>query len=755
MEGKEDLKCIIITDESLKVLDQLLLPNTIKYLDILTIQDAWSSIKEMNVRGAPLISVVALQGLKIELLRNKEVHNDSEKLIDFLVKNSDYLKTSRPTAVNLANDLNDLINEIKSIQEKDAKIIFEKILELIQKNFTDYENSSIAIAKNGADLILKKFADRQNINILTICNTGKLAMPGVGTALGIIREIHNRGKLKTLYIPETRPYNQGSRLTAFEAMQDNLPGVLISDSMVGMLMNNKMVDCVIVGADRVTKYGATANKIGTYTFSVVAKHHGIPFYVACPVSTIDFNMKYGREIHIEERPADEIRKVQGIYLSPKDIKVWNPSFDVTPPTNIESIITEQGYYEFDKSCQEWEELAKKDIENYLKKKKLLNENEEVVVKDIADGNLNNVFCVQNENKAFCVKQALPYIKCVGTSWPMTLKRAMFEAEALKYENSVCPEYTPKLISFDDELALTTMEFLKDHIILRNGLIQGKKYFNLAEATANFTARTTFFSSHLHLEPELLRKKMSFWNDNSLCKLTEQVVFSDPYVTSHYNRWTSPYLDEALQNIKTNKKLIVEVAKLRHKFITGKQALIHADLHSGSIMLDDNVSIKVIDGEFSFYGPIGYDSGNLIAHLIMSCYSQKLYRNDEKYEDWILSEIVNYWDIFEKEFLALWTKKENRHEEFPGLYDSNPEIFEAIRESYMKELFRDTLGYAATEIIRRIVGIAHIQDFENCTDLKNRSEREKLALNFAVRVLTSIDEIKSIKCLVDIVKSDLI
>lgn len=753
MEGQEELKCIIISDESLKVLDQLLLPNTIKYIDIITIQHAWTSIKEMNVRGAPLISVVALQGLKIELLRNKDIHKDKQKLIDFLIKNSDYLKTSRPTAVNLANDLNNLINQIKNIQESDSKFIFDKILEFIQQNFTDYEKSSIAIAKNGADLILKKFADRTHINILTICNTGKLAMPGVGTALGIIREIHNRGKLKTLYIPETRPYNQGSRLTAFEAMQDKLPGILISDSMVGMLMQNKMVDCVIVGADRVTKYGATANKIGTYTFSVVAKHHSIPFYVACPVSTIDFNMKFGREIHIEERPADEIRKVQNIYLSPKDIKVWNPSFDVTPPTHIESIITEQGYYEFDKSCQEWEELAKKDIENYLKKKKLLNENEEVIVKDIADGNLNNVFCVQNGHKYFCVKQALPYIKCVGTSWPMTLKRAMFEAEALRYEISICPKYTPKLISFEEDLALITMEFLKDHIILRNGLIQGKRYLNLAEAAATFTARTTFFSSHLHLEPELLRKKMSFWNENSLCKLTEQVVFSDPYVKSHYNRWTSPYLDEAVQNIKTNKKLIVEVSKLRHKFITGKQALIHADLHSGSIMLDDNGSFKVIDGEFSFYGPIGYDTGNLIAHLIMSYYSQKLYREDIKYEDWIISEVENYWNIFEKEFLALWSNKDNSHDEFPELHDSNPEIFEAIKESYMKELFRDTLGYAATEIIRRIVGIAHIQDFENCTDLKNRSDREKISLNLAVKILTSIDEIKNIKFLVDIVKSE--
>ena len=239
-----------------------------------------------------------------------------------------YLKTSRPTAVNLSNDLDGLQVKIEGIN--DPKSLVDSIVDYINQNLTDYENSTYMMANNGADIILKKISNKQNISILTICNTGKLAMPGIGSALGIIREIKKRNKLQTLYIPETRPYNQGSRLTAFEAIVDKLPGVLITDSMIGMLMQKKMVDCVIVGADRVTKLGYTANKIGTYSIAILAKKHEIPFYVACPVSTIDYNMLYGREIEIEERHGDEMRKIGDTYIAPKQIKVLYPTFDITP-----------------------------------------------------------------------------------------------------------------------------------------------------------------------------------------------------------------------------------------------------------------------------------------------------------------------------------------------------------------------------------------------------------------------------------------
>ena len=179
------------------------------------------------------------------------------------------------------------------------------------------------MASNGADIILNdpRFANKPKLNALTICKTEKLATPGPGTALAIIREIRNRGRLETLYIAETRPYNQGARLTTIEALYDNLPGVLITDSMVGWLMANKKVDYVVTGADRVTNNGTTANKIGTYTLSVLANYHNIPFFVACHYSTIDEKISSASDIIVEERPGDEIKTIGDVYIAPKDIKI--------------------------------------------------------------------------------------------------------------------------------------------------------------------------------------------------------------------------------------------------------------------------------------------------------------------------------------------------------------------------------------------------------------------------------------------------
>ena len=744
-DNKDELQCIVISNDNLKVLDQTLLPNEVKYINITGTEDAWQVIKDMKVRGAPLIAVVALQGLKVELLKFKQKCDDAKLIFEFISDKSEYLKTSRPTAVNLTNDLDELLNFVKPFSDKnDSKQLFENFFQYIENNYKDYEKSSYEIARHGADIILEKLCTKSSISILTICNTGKLAMPGIGTALGIIREIYKRNKLKTLYIPETRPYNQGSRLTAFEALADKLPGVLISDSMAGMLMQNKMVDCVIVGADRVTKLGYTANKIGTYTFSVIAKHHKIPFYVACPVSTIDLKTNFGRDIIIEERPSDELRKIHGNYLSPKDINVWNPSFDVTPPSLIEKIITEKGAYEFDSNSSTWEELAPQKLKKYLIEQKLISVNEEVVIKDVADGNLNYVYCVRGEKEAYCVKQALPWVKCVGTSWPLSLDRTLYETEALKYQESICPEFVPKFIHYNQDFSLLIMEFLDDHIILRNGLINGIKYEKIGEKIGLFVARTCFFSSGLHLNPQMLRDQMSFWNGNTLCVLTEQVVFSDPYVDAPLNRWTSPQLDESLQQLRNDKEVISKIFKLRHKFISNKQALIHGDLHSGSIMVDSKGSCKIIDGEFSFYGPIGYDTGNVISHLLISYYTQKAHnKGDKDYDEWILKEIKLFWETFEKEFLRLWDDNTISIQDFPGLYQNKTEITKYLKKQYLQELFEDTLEYTATEIIRRIFGIAHVADFETINDKDLRAEKEKLALKMALLLLVNTKDFTTI------------
>ena len=748
---------IIFHPTFFQVLDQTLLPTLFQYSEISSIPQAVSAIKDMKVRGAPLIAVVALHALNFELIKTKSTFLTSLDLLSFLSKTIETLKASRPTAVNLSNDLNALLSHAKTLKDPSIEELCSLVDVFVRQNYKDYEKACQEISRHGADLILQKMdkANKKMIHILTICNTGKLATPGDGTALGIIREIHRRNRLKKLYIPETRPYNQGSRLTASEAVFDKLPGVLISDSMAAVLMHENKVDCVIVGADRVVQNGTTANKIGTYSLAVLANYHKIPFYVACPESTIDREKLVGSQILIEERPGDELKKINGQWIAPKEIEYWNPAFDLTYPNLIEKIITEKGEFIYDKSIGDWELLDNERLEHILKHKmKLFDLEEKLSIKDIADGNLNLVHCVRGKKLAVCVKQALPYVKCVGPQWELTLKRALFESECLRYEARICPENVPIFYSFNEKLALLVMEFLDfPHIILRKGLILQRKYENVSKKIGVFIAKTCFFSSGLHLKSDEMREKMSFWNQNSLCSLTEQVIFSDPYVDSPLNKWNSPYLDSEVLQIKNDVFLKKEVAKLRSKFITVKQALIHGDLHTGSIMVTEEGSVKVIDSEFAFYGPIGFDLGAYLSNLLLSYYSQKGHNDDKEYEEWILKEIVVFYHSFEEIWLELWNDKGNRlGEEFPESFIGKDEkLLKIVQEEYMKGIFYDTLGYCGTKIIRRIVGVAHVEDLESIGDMEKRAECERRAIGMARHLIGKREGIKDIEEVVSLAR----
>lgn len=211
---------------------------------------------------------------------------------------------------------------------------------MLQKDIEDNE----AIGKEGANDILSKIAGDGLVRILTHCNTGSLATAGYGTALGVVRTLHKLGRLEQVYCTETRPYNQGARLTAYELVHDKIPSTLIVDSMVAALMKQRNISAVVVGADRVAANGDTANKIGTYQIAVLAKHHGVPFYVAAPFTSIDVNIASGEHIVIEERPDREMTHVGDHRIAAKGITCWNPAFDVTPASLIEAIVTERGVF---------------------------------------------------------------------------------------------------------------------------------------------------------------------------------------------------------------------------------------------------------------------------------------------------------------------------------------------------------------------------------------------------------------------------
>lgn len=335
---------------TLEILDQLRLPHESHYLTLADAGAVWEAIHSMKVRGAPAIAMVAALGLAAELTR-AQLPSSREDLAALVRKRLDYLKTSRPTAVNLANMAARLGSMADTLAKKEGlsvEAMRDAICAEAEGMLAADVAANQAIGRYGAEHMVancQAATGDGKLGVLTHCNTGSLATAGYGTALGVVRHLHESGRLERAYCTETRPYNQGSRLTAYELLHDCIPATLICDSMVAALLATGRVHAVVVGADRVTANGDTANKIGTYQLAICAKHHGVPFYVASPTTTVDASLPTGKEIPIEERPAREMTAIQGVELAPKDIKCWNPAFDVTPAELITGgIVTENGVF---------------------------------------------------------------------------------------------------------------------------------------------------------------------------------------------------------------------------------------------------------------------------------------------------------------------------------------------------------------------------------------------------------------------------
>lgn len=325
------------SDEGVLMLDQRLLPTEEKWLTLRTYDEVAAGIKDMVVRGAPAIGVSAAYGIALGAKQFVGTNvNDLAEEIEYI---SDVLAATRPTAVNLfwaidrmkrtllkAKEDGSSVSEIKQILLEDAKAIQDEDIE-----------SQRLIAQFGGELI------EDNSTVLTHCNAGALATGGVwGTALGVIRGAVDQGKTISVIADETRPYLQGARLTAWELNEDDIPVTLITDNMSGHVMKKGRVQAVVVGSDRIAANGDVANKIGTYMVAVLAKRHGIPFYVAAPLSTVDLNCPTGDDIPIEERDRREVTHVKEVQLAPEGISVSNYGFDVTPNDLVTAIITEKG-----------------------------------------------------------------------------------------------------------------------------------------------------------------------------------------------------------------------------------------------------------------------------------------------------------------------------------------------------------------------------------------------------------------------------
>ena len=318
--------------DQVRLLDQTKLPREEVYLEFTDYQDIASAIKELKVRGEPAIGITGAYAIALGALEVKTGSKD-----DFLEKFQTVLKTiagTRPTARNLFR----AVERMEQVAQagKEVEQIKTALVEEAVNIHSEEAEATRKLSQFGAELIEDGFT------ILTHCNTGPLATTGYGTALGVIIQAKEQGKKIKVFATETRPLLQGARLTTWECQRANIPVTLITDSMAGYFISRGEIDCVIVGADRIAANGDTANKIGTYTLAVLAKENGISFYVAAPTTTVDPSLSSGEEIPIEQRRWEEVTHVRGVAITPEDIEVGNPAFDVTPHQYITAIITESG-----------------------------------------------------------------------------------------------------------------------------------------------------------------------------------------------------------------------------------------------------------------------------------------------------------------------------------------------------------------------------------------------------------------------------
>jgi methylthioribose-1-phosphate isomerase len=322
------------TDSGVRFIDQRKLPTEETYITCTSCEQVANAIRKMVVRGAPAIGVAAAMGIALGVQKSKaktvgELKRDFDRCCELV-------RETRPTAVNLFWAIRRMQDKFESLRIRPLAQIRQALIEEAQRMHAEDIAANRAMGRLGATLM------PASGGVLTHCNAGALATCGYGTALGVIRAAVEQGKKIHVYADETRPFLQGSRLTAWELMKDGIPTTVISDSMAGAMMKQGKIGAIVVGADRIAANGDVANKIGTYTVAVLAKEHNIPFYVAAPFSTIDLNTPDGSKIPIEQRNVEEVTHIAGKLIAPQGVQVENPAFDVTPSKYVTAIVTERG-----------------------------------------------------------------------------------------------------------------------------------------------------------------------------------------------------------------------------------------------------------------------------------------------------------------------------------------------------------------------------------------------------------------------------
>jgi 5-methylthioribose kinase len=362
--------------------------------------------------------------------------------------------------------------------------------------------------------------------------------------------------------------------------------------------------------------------------------------------------------------------------------------------------------------------------------------------EVGDGNLNLVFKVwvkSDPRRTVVLKQALPYVRLVGDSWPLPTDRARIEAQALEIHGRLVPQHTPRVYFYDPDMYLVCMQNLNDHIIMRKGLIQGIKYPHFAEHIGLFMARTLGMTSDLVLDYRTKKLEVARFINPELCKITEDLIFTEPYRKTERNRFHAE-LEPQVVALQADIGLHMEVAQLKEKFMTQAQALVHGDLHTGSIMVNQT-DTYVIDPEFAYYGPMGFDVGAVIGNLLLNYAAHEVRTPDpEKRADfrkYLTDTIIQVWQVFVREFQPIWNRTDVI--DMPRLY----------QQDYMRRVLQDSVGFGACKMMRRVIGLAGVEDIRGIENVKDRTTAASLALNIAVTMVKARHHITQIEEVVEI------
>ena len=367
------------------------------------------------------------------------------------------------------------------------------------------------------------------------------------------------------------------------------------------------------------------------------------------------------------------------------------------------------------------------------------------VREVGDGNLNLVFIVDGDKGSVIVKQALPYVRLVGESWPLPLKRSFFEYHALTRQAARDPGRVPEVLHFDEAQALVVMEFLSPHIILRRALIEGREVPRIAGDLGLFMARSLFRGSDLSMNAGGRKADLALFAGNvELCDITENLVFSDPYFEAELNAHTTPQLDPLVTELRADRDMKVTAQRMKHLFAAKAETLVHGDLHTGSIMVTDD-DTRVIDPEFAFYGPMAFDVGMLFSNFWMSYFSQAGHEqrgSRDSMRAYLLGVLDTCWTTFRNEFAHLWRTERTGMLYQKSLFEDRGDTLgaEQALDHVLHELWVDLLGFAGVEMHRRILGLAHNADFETIEDRDLRAACEAKALKFGRHIAVNRDRI---------------